>query len=247
MNEQKTDSTLLFKHPFSVKYWQTAAGELKKPQMLAIAAMLIALRVAIKSLAIPVGENLYIYIGFFVNALGAMIFGPVIATVAAAVSDTLGALIFPTGAYFFPFIFVEMLGSFLFAISLYRTKITASRIIVSRFLVSFFCNIVLNPIIMVFYYRMFYGKSYNLLSMTRIIKNLALLPLEALLLIIFLRAIIPVTNRMKLTYTGEEKIHITKKSVLLLVALTLIAIIAVVLYYVYRSGSFEAFFSKLVQ
>ena len=246
MTNQKTENTL-FKTPFSRNYWKAAAGEFKKPQMLVTAAMLIALRVALKSLAIPVGENLYIYIGFFVNALGAMIFGPIVATVAAAVSYTLGALLFPTGAYFFPFIFVEMLGSFLFAVSLYRTKITSSRIILSRFLVSFFCNIVLNPIIMVYYYRIFYGKSYNLLNMARIIKNLALLPLESLLLIIFLRALIPVTNRMKLTYTGDEKISITKKSVIFLIVLTLIAVLSVVLYYVYRSGSFAAFFERFTK
>ena len=48
------------------------------------------------------------------------------------VSDTLGALLFPTGAYFFPFIFVEMLGSFLFAVSLYRTKITSALRTVER-------------------------------------------------------------------------------------------------------------------
>ena len=57
--------------------------------MLAVAAILIAVRVALKSVAIPIAPpTLMINLGFFVNALGAMIFGPVVAILAAAISDT---------------------------------------------------------------------------------------------------------------------------------------------------------------
>lgn len=214
--------------------------------MLAIAALLVALRVALKSVQIPVGENLNITIGFFINALGAMIFGPVTALAAAAVSDTLGALLFPVGPYFFPFIFVEMIGSLIFALMLYRTKITASRIILSRFLVVFFCNLVLNPLIMIPYYKLFYdGKAYAFFTTARLIKNLALFPLEALLLVLFLRAVVPVTNRMGLTYTDDEKIHLKSRDIILLVILALVAAAAVIGFYFYKFGSLQKLFPFL--
>ena len=73
-----------------------------------------------------------------------MVFGPVVAIVAAAISDTLGCLLFPSGAYFFPFIFIEIAGSLIFALFLYRARVTATRVILSRFCIDFFVNIVMN-------------------------------------------------------------------------------------------------------
>ena len=46
-----------------------------------------------------------------------MIYGPLVGLLVGAVSDTIGAVLFPTGAYFFPFIFVEMFSSFIFGLS----------------------------------------------------------------------------------------------------------------------------------
>ena len=125
---RKQKSTAIYKNPFSLAYWRDAAAELKDTRMLVIAALMIALRVALKGLGIPLAPNLKINIAFFINALGAMIFGPVVATVAAAISDTLGCIIFPQGVYFFPFIFIEILGSVIFALFLYRAKVTVTRL-----------------------------------------------------------------------------------------------------------------------
>ena len=100
-----------YANPFSAAYWREAAAQLTDIRILCIAAILIAVRVALKEIKIPIGENLNITVGFFVNALGAMIFGPVVAVVAAAASDTLGCALTGFVDYFFPFIFVEIAGS----------------------------------------------------------------------------------------------------------------------------------------
>lgn len=76
-----------YANPFSAAYWREAAAQLTDIRIICIAAILIAVRVALKEVKIPIGENLNVTVGFFVNALGAMIFGPVVAVVAAAVSD----------------------------------------------------------------------------------------------------------------------------------------------------------------
>ena len=60
-----------------------------------------------------------------------MIFGPVVAIIAAAISDTLGCILFPTGVYFFPFIFTEIAGSLIFALFLYRAPLTNLRVTLS--------------------------------------------------------------------------------------------------------------------
>ena len=51
-------STALYPHPFSAAYWRDAAAELKDIRMLVVTALMIALRVALKPLAIPLGPQL---------------------------------------------------------------------------------------------------------------------------------------------------------------------------------------------
>ena len=53
-------STALYPHPFSKAYWKDAAAELKSIKMLVVTALMIALRVALKPLAIPLGPQLSI-------------------------------------------------------------------------------------------------------------------------------------------------------------------------------------------
>ena len=88
-------STALYAHPFSKAYWLDAAAELKDIKMLVVSALLIALRIALKPLAIPLGPQMYIQTATLATALGAMIFGPVVAIPAAMISDTIGFMIFP--------------------------------------------------------------------------------------------------------------------------------------------------------
>lgn len=227
-------STALYPHPFSKAYWKDAAAELRDTRMLVFAALMIALRVALKSLGIPIAADLKINVAFFVNAFGAMVFGPVVAIVAAAISDTLGCLLFPSGAYFFPFIFIEIAGSLIFALFLYRARVTATRVILSRFCIDFFVNIVMNTPIMWVYYKMVLGKSYVIFQLPRIIKNLALFPLESVLLILFLTVMMPIGRRFDLLYDKGESLRMQKRQVVLLVTLFVIGAACVGGYYVYN-------------
>ena len=49
-------SNQLFPTPFSRKYWECASAEMKSTRILVIAALLTALRIAVKALTIPVGR-----------------------------------------------------------------------------------------------------------------------------------------------------------------------------------------------
>ena len=227
-------TSALYATPFSKEYWRDAAAELRDTRMLVFAALMIALRVALKSLGIPIAADLKINIAFFVNAFGAMVFGPVVAIVAAAISDTLGCLLVPSGAYFFPFIFIEIAGSLIFALFLYRARVTATRVILSRFCIDFFVNIVLNTPIMWLYYKMVLGKSYAIFQLPRIIKNLALFPLESVLLVLFLTAMMPVGARFGLLYDKGENLRLRKRQVALLVTLFAVGAACVGGYYVYN-------------
>lgn len=221
----------VYKHPFSRAYWKDAAMQLFDIRMLCVAAILIAVRVALKSVQIPVGPSLNITVGFFVNALGASIFGPVVAVIGAAISDTLGCIIFPQGAYFFPFILEEISGSILFALFLWRSNMTATRAILSRFSVVAITNLTINPTLMMWYYDIFYGKSYAFMTIPRVMKNLALFPAEAFLLTLFMGAMVPVVVRLGLMPKTDVKPILSKRHIVMLVVFFLIAAMLVVGYY----------------
>ena len=91
-------------------YWKAAAGSFKSVRMLAVCAMFIALRIAIGAVFIPVGENLRVYFTYAVTALGASIYGPLMALAEGFISDILGYFIAPSGGFFPGYTLSAMLG-----------------------------------------------------------------------------------------------------------------------------------------
>lgn len=209
---KRNKSTALYATPFCKQYWRDAAAELKDTKMLVVAALMIALRVALKMVYIPLAPNLKINTAFIANAMGAMIFGPVVAMLAAVVSDVLGVML-SGEVYFVPFVLTEVAGSLIFALFLYRAKLTPTRVTLSRFCICFFVNILLQTPLMMLYYQVMMGGKTYVLTLPHIFKNLFMFPLESVLLTLLLSVIQPITYRMKLTYDKEEGLHFTKKQV----------------------------------
>ncbi|MBQ9007823.1 MAG: folate family ECF transporter S component [Clostridia bacterium] len=236
------NSNRMFSNPFSKEYWHQAMADFKNLRILVFAALMIALRIVLKPVGIPIAADLRINAGFFVNAYGAMVFGPVVAIFAAAITDTLGFLVYPNGIYFLPFMLTEIAGSLIFALFLYRTEVSTTRIILSRFCIDLFVNVLLNAPIMALYYTMVMGRSYVLFDLLRIIKNLAMFPIESLLLIIFFRLVIPPTRKIGYIVSGTEKLRFTKKTGIIM-GLLLVCSISLTAFYAihtYNTTSFSA-------
>lgn len=241
---QKTRT--LYSHPFSKAYWHDAALEMTDVRMLVIAALMIALRVALKFVYIPLAPNLKINTAFLANALGAMIFGPVVATVAAVASDFLGVIL-SGDTYFPPFVLTEVAGSLIFALCLYRSKITTIRVLIARFSICFFVNVLLQTPLMMLYYSIVLGKTGYILTIPHVLKNLFMFPVETVLLTLFLNMMQPITSRMGLTYGGKEKIVIAKKEITAMAVLFVIGVGCVVSYlnYYYNTNSLSASYTAV--
>ena len=236
----KTKSTALYPHPFSGAYWADAAGELKDTKMLVVAALMTALRIALKPLAIPLGPQLSIQTAMLATALGAMIYGPVLAIPSAIISDTIGFLIYPTGDYFFPFVLTEIASTMLYALCLYRAKATPTRVMLSRFLICSLVNVVLQQLIFAWWY-VYIGNPdkakdqiLGIMTVARIFKNLCMFPIESVVLTIFLRFMLPITRRAKLTYSADEDMKFTGKQIVVLVLLFVIGVGSATGYMAYR-------------
>ncbi len=231
-----------FRTPFCAAYWQQAFSELKNTRALVFAALILALRIAMKPLKIPIAADVNITFGFIVNALGSMVYGPVVALLSGAISDTLGYLVAPSGVYYFPFIILEMAGSLIFALFLYSTDITPVRLILSKFCVNLFVNILLNEPIMVRYYQLFFTSAYQPFVWVRIVKNIVMLPIESLILMIVFRTLIPALTRVGYKLPGKMDLEYTKKHIILLAVLFVIGAGSVTGYviYDYNNKSFSA-------
>lgn len=221
-------SPTLYPHPFSKAYWIDAARELKDTRMLVITALMIALRVALKPLAIPLGPQLSIQTAMLATALGAMIFGPVMAIPAAIISDTIGFMIWPTGDYFLPFVLTEIASTMIYALCLYRAKPSTTRVLLARFLICFVVNIVMQTAIFAWQYDYMGNPEkakeqiMGIFTVARVFKNLCFFPIESVVLTLFLRVLVPVTRRAKLTFGSGEDMTFTPKRIIALVLLVVI-------------------------
>ncbi len=233
----------LFATPFSRAYWAQAFSELKDVRMIAFAALILALRIVMKPLRIPIATDVNITFGFIVNALGSMVYGPVIAFLSGAVSDTLGYLVAPNGEYFILFIIPEMVGSLVFALFLYSTRVTAWRLILAKFCVNLFVNIVISEPIMVLYYQMFRTSVYQPFMWIRIVKNIVMLPLESVVLIVVFRGVMPAIS--KFCSISGSNLELNRKHIALIAALVVIGIGSAAGYvvYDYNTKSFSASYS----
>ncbi len=245
-------STALYPHPFSKAYWRDAASELKSTKMLVLTALMIALRVALKPLAIPLGPQLSIQTAMLATALGAMIFGPVVAIPAAIVSDTVGFMIYPTGDYFLPFVLTEIASTMFYALFLYRAKVTPLRVMLSRFCICFFVNVVLQQFIYAWWYSYIGNPEQakesilGIMTLSRILKNLAMFPIESVVLTLFLRFLLPVTQRARITYCGDADMKFTAKQITVMVLLMVFGCCSAFGYlsYRYSTSSRSADYSK---
>lgn len=185
----------------SKEYWSDAAKELKNLRMLTFAALCCALSIALGSVYVLVGENLRIYITFFVKAVGCSVYGPVVGMVAAAVADPLGYVLFPSGPYFPGYMLTEILGALIFGCMFYRRSITVIRVYGAKFLVNYLVNVLLGCL----WSKILYGQGYLYYLVKSLVKNTLLLPLEVIALSALFGGLIPVFHKFQLLPHYEEE------------------------------------------
>lgn len=177
----------------SAAYWRASLAELRNLRSLVFAALIVALSVVISSFFIPVSDNLRIYFKFLVTAVGASVYGPVVAVLVGAASDTLGVLIHSSGAYFPGYLLSEILGNVIFALLLYRKRITILRLFIARGIINYVVNVGLGCL----WSAMLYGKGYLYYAATSVVKNSILLVPEVLLLTLLFAMLLPELSRQK--------------------------------------------------
>lgn len=227
---------------FSKNYWRDAAKCFKDPKMLAYAALIVALRVVVKMFKIPIASGISFSFDCYFNSLGSVVYGPLVGLLVGAVSDTIGCILFPTGPYFLPFILVEMTSSFVFALFFWKREIGIFRSIFAKFCVNFVCNIIMTSVFMKWMYSVFYvEKTYYLINLTRIVKNLVLFPLESTLILIILSAAMPALRSVGLVKRNYCMIDTSNKFKLIIIPFIFLLIsVSIILFYIFFLKDFVA-------
>ena len=133
-------------------------------QQLTVSALLIALDVVFtRVLAIntPLVKG---GLGFTAVVVSAMLYGPVWAMLTAALGDLVGALMFPTGAYYWGFTATAALTGLIFGLYLYRKEGKWLRAFLAALTNCFFVTLVLNTALIVYKF----GASLQAMAASRI-------------------------------------------------------------------------------
>ena len=232
----------------SATYWKEAVANLKNPRMLVLAAMVVALRAVCKMLEVPLAPGLNLNVGMIFNSIGAMVYGPVVGLVGAMISDPLGYLLHPTGPYFLPYMLLDMSSSFIYALFFWKRPLSVPRVLSSKFTVNLVSNILLGAVIQKWYLYVFSGTeaaaAYNLITLARVVKNLVLFPLEAMLLVVVLGSVSPALRSLKLIDT-QHSLRPQTKHYLLVAALTFLSVALVIFYVTFLKDFISAHNIKL--
>ena len=176
---------------FSCAYWKAAVSEFKSLKVLTFTALMIAASIVISSIFIPIGESLRVYFSFLANAICSMVGGPLVGLAAGFVVDIVGYVFHPIGAFFPGYTLSTMLGFLVFAFYLYRTRVTALKIILARLTISILVNVCLGSV----WSMIIYGKAYLYYLAKSIVKNAIMFPIEVILLLLVFRAVLPILSK----------------------------------------------------
>lgn len=158
-----------------------------KPQVLTLMAILIALQVVTRFLTINVFPWLRISFTFLPIAAASMLLGPVPGALVGGLGDVVGFFAFPTGGSYFPgFTVTNVVMGLIYGLFLHGAykefsfsgKASWIRLLVCELLVTVLCYLLLNTI----WLTMLQGKAFIAIFPARLVKNIAQLPVNALLL-----------------------------------------------------------------
>lgn len=175
-----------------------SAKELTDIRCIVMTGMLIAVHVLLGVLImIPFGEYIKISFSFLALAAIGMLFGPVPAAMAGAITDILGFLLANKtgGAYHPGFTLVQITGGIIYGLILYKSEINkyfTLKCLASKMLIIIICNLFMNS----YFLSVLWGQSFWGLMPARLLKNALQLPVDVILMSIVLPTVMYIYKRV---------------------------------------------------
>lgn len=159
--------------------FSASASSLRRTYTLALTGVLIAMQLALSSVAVYVTADMRITFGFLTIAATATLFGPVVAGVHGALADILAYFLFPAGGAYFPgYTLTALLAGLLYGLFFYRRKVRLWHVLVAQLVVDLLCHVLLNTL----WRSMTGGSAMMALLPVRLLKNALCYPVNCALL-----------------------------------------------------------------
>ena len=164
-------------------------------EVIVITGFMIALSVVLSKLVSINISFLRIGFGFLPIAVLGILYGPVIAAIGYGLADVIGALLFPTGAFFPGFTVSAVLTGLIFGWVLYKNEVTIVRALIASALVCLAVNLLINT----YWLTIIIGKGFTVLLASRAVKELVAIPVMA--------AVIVLTDKYVLKHVKNRTIN----------------------------------------
>lgn len=205
--ENIEDNISLFKTPFHKEYWKGSLSVFKDTKKMVTLAMLFALLLVSKLFSLPSGfGNLGIGLAYIFLAIIGLIYGPIVSLIIGVLSDILGYFITPQqGVFYLGYTIQACLASVTYAFCFYKTKLSFSKVLLSRLIVNLLLNVALGSLLQCRIFVLsgtttnetFFAtfKAYALLY--SLPKNLIYLLPQSIVLYLILKGVVPILTRFK--------------------------------------------------
>lgn len=191
---------------FTVDYWKSSVSHFTKVKSITFMGLLMCLTIIISGASALIPFKFLdreISLTFIMWPIIGMIFGPIPTMVIAGIVDVLIFFIFPSGyPFYLGYTLTQMLLGFLSGLFFYKKNISITNIIFFKFLVNFGIHVGIESLFMKDIYN-YNNEMYLTYVLGGAIKNLALWPLECIIIIIIMMQIVPISKNLKLI---DEKI-----------------------------------------
>lgn len=147
---------------------------MKTTRTLVFMSLFIALQVILTRFLSIQTPILRIGFSFIPISLCSIVLGPALGGITAGISDIVGMMIFPHGAYFPGFTLSALLSGAIYGLGLYKKPNTIIRVAISVLLVTIIVDLGLNTL----WLSMITGKAAIVLIYPRLIKSAIMMPIQ---------------------------------------------------------------------
>lgn len=192
--QQKNVKEVLLMYFF--KMFQSSFEEMKNLRSVSAMGMLLAVRILLSVfVSVPINESLRIGTTFIATAVLGMLYGPVAAAIVSGAGDIIQYILKPTGAYFPGWTISAALAGMIYGIFLYKNDFKKPINFISKIIImEIIINVLINSFLGTYWLKISIGIPW-ITFWPRFIKNIALLPIEAAALCIFMPIIYNALNR----------------------------------------------------
>lgn len=141
------------------------------------AGMLAAVGIILGFFKIPITKIIEIRFGSLPLALSGIMFGPGVSAIVGVITDVGGYLVKPTGPYFPGFTISSALTGVIFALVLYKKKVTLKRVMIAEALHTVLIGMLLNTV----WLSILYAWPFRAALAERVIKELVMYPINTAL------------------------------------------------------------------